>query len=148
MTDFEREHDMRPGYGYSGTAMGNAPAWIIGTVVLEFLSGSSNYVSLHLLTIEAFELYFLDGPAPDDRRAVFAVSPNVRLMTPYVQPALSFITNLGNPLYAPAGSTSVDSWWAIRLAATVVWDPVRQAVKPGQDQRVRTTVVGPASPPP
>jgi hypothetical protein len=98
--------------------------------------------------IEAFELYFLDGPAPDDRRAVFAVSPNIRLMTPYVQPALSFITNLGNPLYAPAGSMSVDSWWAIRLAATVVWDPVRLAVKSGQDQRVRTTVVGPVSPSP
>ena len=92
--------------------------------------------------IEAFELYFLDGGSvPDDRRAVFAISPNLRLMTPYVQPALSFVTNLGNPLYAAVGS--VDSWWALRLAATVVWDPVRQAVKPGQDLPVRTVVVGP-----
>ena len=47
MTDFEREHDMRPGYGYSGTAMGNAPAWIIGTVVVLLMVGVLSYAGHH-----------------------------------------------------------------------------------------------------
>jgi hypothetical protein len=63
---------------------------------------------------------------PDNERAVFAISPSVRLMTPYVQPALSFVTNAGTPLFG-----AVDYWWALRLAATVVWDR-RKGIAPGQ----------------
>jgi hypothetical protein len=77
--------------------------------------------------IEAFELYFLDRSVPDNLRAVFAISPSVRVMTPYVQPALSFVTDLGTPLFG-----SVQEWWAVRLGATFVWDPVRRAPEPGQ----------------
>jgi hypothetical protein len=69
--------------------------------------------------VEAFEVYFLSASqVSDNRRAAFALSPNVRLMTSYVQPALSFVTNAGIPLFG-----SVDGWWALRLAATFVWDP-------------------------
>jgi hypothetical protein len=82
---------------------------------------------------EAFEVYFLSGSSvADDKRAVFALSPNVRVMTPYVQPALSFVTNAGIPLFG-----SVDAWWAIRLAATFVWDPARKVLEPGQDAQPR-----------
>jgi hypothetical protein len=126
--DFQVDTESGPGFQYAAVL-----AAYIGYRVFRKLS----------VGIEAFERYYLPngGPVPDDRRAVFAVSPNARLMTPYVQPALSFVTNVGAPLYASVGS--VDSWWALRLAATVVWDPVRQAVKPGQDVPVRTVVVGP-----
>ncbi len=82
------------------------------------------------LGIEAFELYFFDQSVPDNQRAVFAVSPSVRLMTPYVQPALSFVTNVGTPLF-----DSVDGWWALRLGATIVWDPARRSMEPGQGER-------------
>jgi hypothetical protein len=78
--------------------------------------------------VEAFEVYFLSASQlQDDKRASFAVSPNVRLMTPYVQPALSFVTNVGTTLFG-----SVDTWWAIRLAATVIWDPTKLELAPGQ----------------
>ncbi len=80
------------------------------------------------LGIEAFEVYFLDSSVPDDHRASFAVSPNVRLMIPYVQPAVSFVTSLGDPLFA-----NYDAWWAVRLAATVVWQPGGTVVGRGQD---------------
>jgi hypothetical protein len=73
--------------------------------------------------IEAFELYFLDKSVADSQRAVFAVSPSVRLIIPYVQPALSFVTNVGTPLFG-----AYDTWWAVRLGATFVWDPERSAV--------------------
>jgi hypothetical protein len=79
--------------------------------------------------IEAFEVYFLSGTIPDDHRAVFAISPSVRLMTDYVQPALSFVTNAGTPLFG-----SVDYWWSLRLAATVVWDRDRKELAPGQSR--------------
>jgi hypothetical protein len=46
-------------------------------------------------------------------------------MTPYVEPALSFVTNVGKPLFG-----SVDTWWALRLAATFVWDPVHNKLAP------------------
>jgi hypothetical protein len=88
--------------------------------------------------IEAFELYFLDKSVADDQRAVFAVSPSIRLMTPYVQPALSFVTNVGTPLFG-----SVETWWALRLGATVVWDPVKQSLEQGQGK----PAAGVAAPP-
>jgi hypothetical protein len=47
MTDFDREHDMRPGFGYSGAAAGNAPAWIIGIVVVALIVGVLGYSGHH-----------------------------------------------------------------------------------------------------
>ena len=68
--------------------------------------------------VEAFEYYFLDYPVDEDKRAAFVVSPSLRFMTPYLQPALSFLTNVGTPLFGTA-----DHFWGVRLAATVVWEP-------------------------
>ena len=45
--------------------------------------------------VEAFELYNIDGNIADALRANVVVSPSVRLMTPFVQPALSLFTNIG-----------------------------------------------------
>jgi hypothetical protein len=44
MTSFDRDNDnMRPGYGYPTTATGNAPAWIIGVVVVALIVGVFAY---------------------------------------------------------------------------------------------------------
>ncbi len=82
--------------------------------------------------VEAFETYLIDSPnivtvAEDHDRATFTLSPSVRLMTPYVQPALGFATSIGTPLF---GSGTVDGFWALRLGASVVFDPVTKHVMP------------------
>ncbi len=74
--------------------------------------------------LEAFETYLIESPeittvAEDHNRATFTISPSARLMTPYVQPTLGFVTSIGTPLF---GFGTVDGFWAIRLGATVVWD--------------------------
>jgi hypothetical protein len=69
------------------------------------------------LGLEAFELYFIEGQAQDSARAFFAVSPSLRLMTPFIQPAFSFVTAVADPLY-PQSQNAV----AVRLALTVLWD--------------------------
>lgn len=75
--------------------------------------------------LEAFETYLIDSPsivtaAQDHERATLTISPSVRLMTPYVQPAIGFVTSIGDPLF---GFGMVDGFWALRVGATVVWDP-------------------------
>jgi hypothetical protein len=77
--------------------------------------------------IEAFETYLIDvasaaplTSAQDHDRATFTISPSVRLMTPYVQPMVGFVSSIGDPLF---GSGTIDSFWAIRIGASIVWDP-------------------------
>lgn len=67
--------------------------------------------------IEAFEVYTIDAPIDDRLRATFVVSPSIRVMTPYVQPAFSGFTNIGPPLYGNA-----DRITGIRIAVTIVYD--------------------------
>jgi hypothetical protein len=43
MTDFEREPDIHPGYGYSDDAPTNAPAWIAGVLVVVLIIGGIAY---------------------------------------------------------------------------------------------------------
>jgi hypothetical protein len=85
--------------------------------------------------LEAFETYLivLDTPPPvttteDKNRATFTISPNVRLMTPYVQPELGFVTSIGDPLF---GGGAVDGFWALRVGASIVWDPSMKALRRG-----------------
>ena len=73
--------------------------------------------------IEAFEYYFLDWPLPDNQRALFVISPSVRFMTPYLQPAISFMTSAGTPF---GGET--DRFWGLRLGVTAVWDKDAKAL--------------------
>jgi hypothetical protein len=48
MTSFDRDNNnMRPGYGYFDTATGNAPAWIIGIVVVALIIGVLAYSGHH-----------------------------------------------------------------------------------------------------
>ena len=75
------------------------------------------------LGLEAFELYFVEGQATDDARAFFAISPSLRLMTPYVQPCFSVVSSIADPLYPDAGNTL-----ALRLGLTVLWDPTRGTI--------------------
>jgi hypothetical protein len=79
--------------------------------------------------LEAFETYIIQSPlvdtvTGDGKRATFTLSPSVRLMTPYVQPALGFVTSVGTPLFGV-----VDGFWALRIGASVVWDPVTRVVR-------------------
>ena len=104
-----------------------------------FVRGSATHASLSAITalylgfklggvfgvgIEAFELYFIEGLAPDNARAFFAVSPSLRLMTPIVQPCFSFVSSVADPLYPSASSTI-----AFRLALTVLWDPTTRKIE-------------------
>ncbi len=72
--------------------------------------------------IEASEVYVLRSPdVSDDARAVYALSPGVRLMTRALQPALSAIIPLDRTLFGV-----VDSYWAVRLNLAVVIDSLSQ----------------------
>jgi hypothetical protein len=79
--------------------------------------------------VEAFELYLMDAPVDDDKRANFVISPSMRLMTPFVQPALSAIAGIGTPYYG-----SVDYFWGLRMAVTITWDPVTSKVQRDRQQ--------------
>jgi hypothetical protein len=81
--------------------------------------------------LEAFETYLIESPdittvAQDHTRATFTISPSARLMTPYVQPVIGFVTAIGDPLF---GFGSVDGFWAIRIGASIVWDPHAKKVR-------------------
>jgi hypothetical protein len=82
-------------------------------------------ISLLGLGIEALETYTIDSPLNDDRlRATFVISPSVRVMTPYLQPAISAFTNVGPPLDGNA-----DRIWGFRIAMTVVYDPTTKEIE-------------------
>ena len=53
----------------------------------------------------------------DGERAAVVLSPNVRLVLPWVEPAISAFTNIGTPLQGAS-----DRIWGFRLAFTVVYD--------------------------
>lgn len=69
--------------------------------------------------LEAFEEYAILVPSvADSARTAIVVSPNIRVSLPWVQPAISMFTNVGNPLYG-----ANESIWGFRFAFTVVYDP-------------------------
>jgi hypothetical protein len=68
--------------------------------------------------LEAFEEYaILVNGVSDGARSAIVISPNIRVSLPWVQPAISMFTNIGNPLYG-----ANDSFWGFRFAFTVVYD--------------------------
>jgi hypothetical protein len=82
--------------------------------------------------IEAFESYAIVDPnVTDGTRAAVVISPNVRLVLPWVEPAISAFTNIGTPLQGAS-----DRIWGFRVAFTAVYDP-------SQTLRVRTKSAGP-----
>jgi hypothetical protein len=69
--------------------------------------------------LEVFEAYAIAVPGVrDGARQALVVSPNVRIALPWVQPAVSFFTNVGTPLYG-----AHQSIWGFRFAFTLVYDP-------------------------
>ncbi len=65
---------------------------------------------------EAFEAYAIDVPhVSDGARATVVVSPNVRLVLPLVEPAISAFTTIGTPLQGASQRT-----WGFRIAFTLV----------------------------
>jgi hypothetical protein len=70
------------------------------------------------LGVELWEVYFLNASnVPDERRAVFAVSPAVRYIGRRWQPALSGIFPFERPLFDQASS-----YWAVRASLGLVLD--------------------------
>jgi hypothetical protein len=91
------------------------------------------------LGVEAIEVYTIAGPTSfvpagtitngtvdDSLRAAFVVSPSIRLMTPYFQPALSGFTSIGPPLYG-----SGDRVVGLRFSFTVVYDQTTRSIERG-----------------
>ena len=69
--------------------------------------------------IEAFEAYAISAQnVQDGDRAAVVISPNVRLVLPWVEPAISAFTNIGTPLEGASQRI-----WGFRFAFTVVYDP-------------------------
>ena len=66
--------------------------------------------------VELSELYIVEAPVNDSRRAFFTLSPCVRGIFPRLQPEIGFITNVGAPYYP--GS---ERFFATRLALTALW---------------------------
>jgi hypothetical protein len=67
------------------------------------------------LGLEAWEVYFIE---PSEQRPAYAVSPSVRLMTKWLQPAASLLFPLDRPLLG-----AIEGYWALRLSLGVVIDP-------------------------
>jgi hypothetical protein len=85
---------------------------------------------------EAFESYAITVPnflkTTDAERAAVVVSPNVRLVLPWIEPAISAFTNVGTPLQGAS-----ERIWGFRLAFTAVYDRtrvLRVRTKSGDDQ--------------
>jgi hypothetical protein len=70
--------------------------------------------------LETTEYYLIDAPVPDSQRAKVVVAPNVRFLTPGIQPAIGAFVGVGTPL-----ASTADSVWGLRFALTFVWDPTR-----------------------
>jgi hypothetical protein len=69
--------------------------------------------------LEAFEAYAINVPnVVDGARAAVIASPNVRLILPWVEPAISAFTTIGTPLQG-----SSQQIWGFRIALTLVYDP-------------------------
>jgi hypothetical protein len=76
--------------------------------------------------LEAFEAYAIDVPnVSDGARAAVVISPSVRLVLPWVEPAISAFTNIGTPLQGAS-----DRIWGFRFAFTVVYDAAREVPIP------------------
>jgi hypothetical protein len=54
----------------------------------------------------------------DGARSTVILSPNVRLVLPWVEPAISAFTTIGTPLQGASQEI-----WGFRLALTLVYDP-------------------------
>lgn len=69
------------------------------------------------LGLELWEVYQVTADLPDDKRAAFAISPSIRFILPYVQPAVSLLFPIATPLRG-----DVESYYALRLHAAFSFD--------------------------
>ena len=76
--------------------------------------------SLVGLGLEMTEYYLVDANIPDNQRAKLLVAPNVRFLTPGIQPAIGAFVGVGTP-----PGVVGDAVWGLRFALTFVWDPGR-----------------------
>jgi len=97
----------------TSTVPGGAPISVYATAGLYLGLWATPHVAVGF---EAFESYAIDVPGiRDGDRASVVVSPNVRLVLPLIEPAISMFTSIGTPLQ---GANS--NIWGFRLAFTLV----------------------------
>jgi hypothetical protein len=72
------------------------------------------------LGLETTEYYLVDADVPDNQRAKVVVAPNVRFLTPGIQPSLGAFVGVGTPL-----ASNADAVWGLRFGLTFIWDPSR-----------------------
>lgn len=65
---------------------------------------------------ELSQLYLVSANIADDRRSSVTLAPVMRFIFPRFQPAVSFLTNLGNPFYDQASHV-----WAVKTSLTALW---------------------------
>ncbi|MDB4995826.1 MAG: hypothetical protein JWM74_3258 [Myxococcaceae bacterium] len=66
-----------------------------------------------VLGVEAYELYLVDAPVADERRAFFTVAPTAHFDLDGIEPSISVLTNLGPPYLA-----GTERLWALRMSVT------------------------------
>jgi hypothetical protein len=71
------------------------------------------FVDRLVLGVEAYELYLVDAPVADERRAFFTVAPTAQLDLDGIEPSIGVLTNLGPPFLA-----GTERLWAIRMSVT------------------------------
>jgi hypothetical protein len=97
----------------TSTVSGGAPLTVYATAGLYLGLWATHSVAVGL---EAFEAYAIDARGVrDGARASVVVSPNVRLVLPWVEPAISMFTDIGTPLQGASNRV-----WGFRLAFTLV----------------------------
>lgn len=89
---------------------------LFGTAGVYFGWQATPYVATGL---EAFEAYAINvRGVSDGARSTVIASPNVRLVLPWIEPAISAFTTIGTPLQGASQQV-----WGFRLALTLVYDP-------------------------
>ena len=87
------------------------------------------------LGLELWEVYFISADIPDYQRAVFAISPSIRLMTRALQPALSVIVPFERTLY-----DRVETYWAARLSVAAVIDDSPKLAPRAEENAARAEI--------
>jgi hypothetical protein len=106
----------RQGLDVLGTADSLGHAYVFATVGVYLGLWTTRAVAAGF---EAFESYAIAAPGiSDGNRAAVVLSPSVRLVLPWVEPAISAFTNIGTPLQG-----ANDRVWGFRVAFTVAADP-------------------------
>jgi len=106
---------LRQSFRWSFDVRGGGDVRLTATATLYAAVRATRVVALG---VEAYELYLVEDASVTDegRRLFFALSPNVRLMLPRVQPMIGVLTSIG-----PAYLAGAEHMFAARAGVTVLY---------------------------